>query len=155
MTAKIPVILLVLVETARLRWFAAAVGLDGEATPLLRSEVGDLEKYAALEFDEQVGFLRHRFCRVPQRGADRVWARDAKACQLVFVVEGLLPRATGTLTQAVAEHLALWLLNPPVAVFNAPGGPGQLDKLAGELDGHWEALVRARLGGLLSARDDP
>jgi hypothetical protein len=34
---KTPVILLVLVETARLRWFVAAISLDGRTTPLICS----------------------------------------------------------------------------------------------------------------------
>ena len=41
MSPKTPVVLLVLVETARLRWFVAALGLDGWPVPLLRSEEGD------------------------------------------------------------------------------------------------------------------
>ena len=60
MDAKTPVVLLVLVETARLRWFVASLGLDGRATPLLRSEVGDLDKYLSLPFDEQVSFVVNR-----------------------------------------------------------------------------------------------
>src|SRR5437870_9563176 len=117
MDAKTPVVLLVLVETARLRWFVASLGLDGRATPLLRSEVGDLDKYVGLSFDEQVSFLRHRFCGVLQRGCDRLWARGNKACQFVFVFDRALPEAAGDLTQAVADHLAEWMLNPPVVVF--------------------------------------
>jgi hypothetical protein len=132
----------------------AAVGLDGRAIPLLRSEVGDLEKYRELDFDEQVGFLRHRFCGVLQRGCDRLWARDSKACQFVFVFEGLLPDATGRLTQAVADHFTQWMLNPPVAIFNSPAG-ARPDKLAGQLDPVREELLHAHLGGLLAAREDP
>ena len=60
MTPKASVILLVLVETNRLRWFAAAVGLDGRTVPLLQSAEGDLAKYQGLPFDDQVAFLRHR-----------------------------------------------------------------------------------------------
>jgi hypothetical protein len=153
--AKAPVMLVVLVETPRLRWFVAAVALDGRAMTLLRSEVGDLEKYRTLEFDEQVAFLRHRFCGVLQRGLDRVWARDAKACQMVFVFEGPLPDATGTLTQATADHLATWLLNPPAAFYNQAGGGPRLERLAGEIDPSLEALLHDQLGGLLAARDDP
>ena len=155
MDAKTPVVLLVLVETARLRWFVASLGLDGRATPLLRSEVGDLEKYRSLPFDEQVSFLRHRFCGVLQRGCDRLWARSSKACQFVIVFEGLLPDATGTLTQAVADHYAMWMLNPPAAVFNRTGDPPRLELLAGQLDKPLEELVLAHLGELLAARDDP
>jgi hypothetical protein len=155
MTPKTPVLLLILVETPRLRWFVAALSLDGRVVPLLRSEEGDLAKYQGLPFDEQVGFARHRFCGVMQRGCDRLWARDLKACHFVIVFEGLLPEPTGELTQAAADNLALWMLNPPVVVFNAPSGPGRLEKLAGDLDPPLEDLVRAHLGELLAAREDP
>jgi hypothetical protein len=155
MEQKTPVMLLVLVETARLRWFVAALGLDGQSIPLLRSEVGDLDKYLGLDFDEQVAFLRHRFCGVLQRGCDRIWARDCKACQFVLVFEGLVPDATGALTQAVADNLTQWMLNPPVAVLTATGAPVRLNKLAGELDAAREELLLARLGELLTAQEDP
>jgi hypothetical protein len=160
MEPKAPVMLLVLVETARLRWFVAAIGLDGRSVPLLRSEVGDLAKYQGFDFDEQVAFLRHRFCGVLQRGCDRIWARDSKACHFVFVFEGLLPDATGRLTQAIAEHFSQWMLNPPVVVFHDTGGPGsgealRLERLAGQLDRPLEELLLARLDGLRAAQEDP
>src|SRR5436190_16393737 len=110
MQPKAPVILLVLVQTAQLRWFVACLGLDGRVTPLLCSEVGDLEKYRGLDFDEQLAFLRHRFCGVLQRGNDRLFARGRKARQFVFVFEGLLPEPTGELTRGIAEHMVLWLM---------------------------------------------
>ncbi len=155
MEGKTPVLLLVLVETTRLRWFVASVGLDGRATPLLRSEIGDLERYRGLDFDEQVAFLRHRFCGVLQRGCDRIWARGEKARQFVIVFEGPLPEPTGELTRTVAEHFTLWMLNPPVAVFvHAGGEPPRLDALAGELDPTLTEPLRASLGGLLAVRED-
>lgn len=154
MTPKAPVILLVLVETARLRWFAAAVGLDGRVVPLLRSEEGDLAKYQGLPFDDQVAFLRHRFCGVLQRGCDRLWARDLKASQFVIVFEGLLPDPTSELTQAAADHFATWMLNPPAAVFNRLGADLRLEPLAGGLDPPLADLLLAHLGALAVARDD-
>jgi hypothetical protein len=132
----------------------AAIGLDGRSIPLLRSEVGDLEKYQGLDFEEQVAFLRHRLCGVLQRGCDRIWARDCKACQFVLVFEGLVPEATGALTQAVANNLTEWMLNPPVAVFNVTRDSGRLEKLAGVLDALREALLFANLSDLRTARDD-
>src|SRR5437588_9991188 len=121
MDAKTPVVLLVLVETARLRWFVASLGLDGRATPLLRSEVGDLDKYRGLPFDEQVAFLRHRFCGVLQKGCDRLWARGLKASQFAIVFEGVLPDPTGGLVRAVADHFTLRMVNPPAAAFVRAG----------------------------------
>jgi len=60
MTAKEPVLLTVLIETASLRWYVAGIGLEGEPLPLLKSEAGNLSPYLGLPFDEQVSFLRHR-----------------------------------------------------------------------------------------------
>jgi hypothetical protein len=159
MADNAPVLLVVLVETARLRWFVAAVDLGGCSTFLLRSEVGDLEKYRALDFDEQVAFLRHRFCGVLQRGCDRLWERGRKACQFIFVFDELLPEPTGHLTQAFAQHMAGWLLRPPVVVFRkaAAGGPEsapRLECLAGDLDRPLEELLLANVGALQAARED-
>ena len=155
MQPKAPVVLLVLVESVRLRWFVAGLGLDGQLLPLLRSEVGDLERYQGLDFDEQVAFLRHRFCGALQRGCDRLWAREKKACQFVFVFDGPLADGTGALTQAVADHFVQWMLTPPVAIFaTAEGDTSTLDKLAGEIDRPLEELVRAHVGGLLAAQED-
>jgi hypothetical protein len=158
MEPKTPVLLVVLVETSRLRWFVAALGLDGQAMPLLRSDVGDLETYRGLDSDGQVSFLRHRFCGVLQRGCDRLWARDSKACQFAFVFESPLAEPTGLLTAAVAEHFVLWLLNPPVAVLVSADGfdtpAPRLEMVAGFLDAPLEDLLRSRLGVLLAARAD-
>jgi hypothetical protein len=159
MEEKPAVMLLVLVETVRLRWFVASVGLDGLSVPLLRSEEGDLEKYRGLDFDEQVSFLRHRLCGVLQRGCDRIWARGCRARQFVILFEGLLPDPTQRLTQVVAEHFTQWMLNPPVVVFNRvagiePGEVPQLECLAGHLDPPLEELLLAGLGELQTARQD-
>src|SRR5262245_22309012 len=94
METKTPVVLVVLVEAVRQRWLVATVGLDGTLTPLLRSEDGDLATYQGLPFDEQVSFLRHRFCNVLQRGCDRLWPVGKKACQFAFVFDAVLPGAT-------------------------------------------------------------
>jgi hypothetical protein len=155
---KVPVLLVVLVETVRLRWFVASVGLGGQVAPLLRSEIGDLERYRGLDFDEQLAFLRHRFCGVVQRGCDRIWARGEKARQFVFVFDGLLAEPTGELTRAIAEHFTLWMLNPPVAVFVSPdgfdrGGTPRLENLAGDLDPPLAEVLRYRLGDLLGVRE--
>ena len=152
MEPRAPVMLVVQVETARLRWFVAALGLDGRLTPLLRSDIGDLEKYKTLDFDEQVAFLRHRFCGVLQRGCDRLFARAMKALQFVFLFEEPLPEPTGALTGRVAEHFSLWMLSPPAVVFlQASPGP-DLVKVAGDLDAPLADLLNARLGDLLAAR---
>jgi hypothetical protein len=158
MESKAPALLVVLVETSRLRWFVAALGLDGRAAPLLRSDSGDLEKYRGLDFEEQVSFLRHRFCGVLQRGCDRLWARGLKACQFAFVFESPLAEPTGRLTAALAEHFVQWLLNPPAAVlvsadgFDAPAP--RLETVAGAIDTPLADLLRGHLAALLAARAD-
>ena len=45
MGTKVPVVLVVLVDGARLRWLVAAVDLGGTVAPLVRSEDGDLATY--------------------------------------------------------------------------------------------------------------
>jgi len=155
MEPKAPAILLVLVESARLRWFVGSVDLDGRAAPLICSEMNDLEKYRGLDFDEQVAFLRHRFCGALQRGCDRLWARNRKACQFVFVFQGPLAGPTGELTRAVARHFAEWLLNPPVAVFAGAGAFDRPELLAGRLDPPLADLLHAHLAELLAATEDP
>jgi hypothetical protein len=155
MNPKEPVLLLVLVETPRLRWFVGAIDKNGQSVPLLRSDVGDLETYLGLNFDEQLAFLRHRFCGALQRGCDRIWARGNKASHFIFVFEGLLPEATGKLTQTLAAHLAEWMLNPPVVVFCRTDAAPSLEKLAGQLDSILEALLLANLGTLFAAQERP
>ena len=151
MDPKTPVLLVILVQTARLRWFVASLGRDGRAAPLLRSDIGDLDKYRGLSFDEQVSFLRHRFCGVLQRGCDRLWGRNEKACQFAFVFDESLPEPTGQLTAAVAEHFAGWLLNPPVVIYTQDS---ELHQLAGSIDERLEKLLRSSLDALLAARDN-
>ena len=76
MTDKEPVLLTVLIDTSRLRWYVAGIRLDGEPLPLLRSEAGNLSPYLGIPFDDQVSFLRHRLSGVLQRGCDRLWGRQ-------------------------------------------------------------------------------
>jgi hypothetical protein len=155
MDTKTPVVLVVLVESQRQRWLVAALDLDGTLVPLLRSEEGDLSLYQGLPFDEQVSFLRHRFCGVLQRGCDRLWPVGKKACQFVFLFDGVLPGTTEELIPVVAEHFVLWMLNPPVVVFtiNRPG-PTRLHQLAGSIDRNLEVVVQETLASLVAAADD-
>jgi hypothetical protein len=160
MDIKTPVVLLVLVETAQLRWFAMGVGLDGPVIPLLCSEAGDLERYLGLDFDEQVAFLRHRFCGVLQRACDRLWTRGKKAKQFVLLFDGQLAEHSGRLTSRIAEHLAEWMLDPPIAVFSSPASlrqaePRRLDRLAGQIPPLWEELLYTSLDTVLVVREDP
>jgi hypothetical protein len=159
MAPKAPVLLLVLVEAARLQWFVASIGLDGRTLPLLRSEEGDLAKYLGMSFDEQVDFLRHRLCGVVQRGCDRLWARDLRACQFVFLFEGPLADATGELTQSVADHFSVWMAKPPAVTFLCPAeregeAAPPLRKLAGELPPTLERLLQTGLQKVLAAQVD-
>jgi hypothetical protein len=157
-SGKAPVVLVVLVETARLRWFLAALSLDGSLTPLVRSDEGDLAPYQGLGFDDQVSFLRHRFCGILQRGCDRLWPVGKKACQFVFLFDGLLPNTSEELLQRVADHFAEWMLNPPVVVFLNRSDPGaghdSLHQLAGAINPPLAQVLFATLPSLLTAARD-
>ena len=56
------------------------------------------------------------------------------------------------MTQAVADNLAQWMLNPPFAVFNVTGQPRRLEKLAGDIAPPREELLLAHLDELLAQR---
>jgi hypothetical protein len=122
MTDKEPALLTVLIETAALRWYVAGIDLTGRPSPLLVSEPGNLSPYLGVPFDEQVNFLRHRLSGVLQRGCDRLWSRQQKPCQIVFVADGLFVEADAALTPRVAEHFVEWLTSPPV-VFSGSSQP--------------------------------
>jgi len=158
MPDKVPTILVVLIEAEKLRWFVVGLGLDGLLAPLICSDEGDLSPYCALAFDEQVSFLRHRFCGVLQRGCNRLWEQQKKACQFVFLFEGLMPAAQAAepelLTEKIADHMVEWMLNPPVAVLTCDPAaqPAGLDRMAGELDSTLEVILRGHLGALREVR---
>jgi len=139
MTDKQPVLLTVLIETSHLRWYVAGIDLRGEALPLLRSDAGNLSPYVGVPFDDQVSFLRHRLSGVLQRGCDRLWGRQMKPCQIVFVADGPFVQADAELTPRVAEHFVEWMTRPPVVYLTAADGfatpnPPVLNQVAGELD---------------------
>lgn len=154
MESKEPVLLVVLVEVPKLRWFAAAIGASGPdtAVPLVRSHEGDLAGYRDLEFDEQVSFLRHRLCGVLQRGVDRLWPRKQKAAQVAIIFDRTLESGEGAtdLTLRVAEHFAEWMTSPPVVVAIdestlAPATHPQLHLLAGEIADPWREQLDTHL----------
>ncbi len=160
MTAKEPVLLTVLIETASLRWYVAGIRLAGEPLPLLRSEAGNLSPYQGLPLDEQVSFLRHRLSGVLQRGCDRLWGREKKPCQIVFVADGPFAQAARELTRRVAEHFVEWMTRPTVVFFTCPdgfaaGGKPVLQTEAGELDAALRQALDAGLPPLLAARAQP
>lgn len=137
MPDKTPVLLTVYLETATNRWFVAGIDLQGDMTPLLVSEPGNLDPYRGVEFDEQVSFLRHRLSGVLQRGCDRLWGRGLKPCQIVFVLDGPFRDAAPQLAQRLGEHMAEWMTKPPVVFLTVPSGQPQATTpphtLAGEL----------------------
>jgi hypothetical protein len=160
MTAKEPMLLTVLIETAELRWYVAGIGLAGEALPLMKSEAGNLSPYVGVAFDEQVSFLRHRLAGALQRGCDRLWGRQKKPCHIVFVADGPFIQAPPELTPRVAEHFVEWMTSPPVVFFtrdSRPGGPEQLSlcKVAGELADSYAGPLRAGLAALLGTLEQP
>jgi hypothetical protein len=150
LAAKEPVLLVVLIETATLAWRIAGVDLHGTPHPLMRSEARDLDRYRGVSFDEQVSFLRHRLSGVLQRGCDRLWGRQMKPCQIVFIADGPFPDAPPQLTQAVADHFVQWMVNPPVAFFlrRDGGSVGPLEKTAGEFRSEQDEPLREGLAAL-------
>ncbi len=160
MTDKQPMLLTVLIETSQLRWYVAGIDLRGEALPLLRSDVGNLSPYVGIPFDDQVSFLRHRLSGVLQRGCDRLWGRQMKPCQIVFVADGPFVQAEPELTPRVAEHFVEWMTRPPVVYFTAPGGfaaagPPVLNQVAGEPDVDLRRALEIGLPALGNVLNEP
>jgi hypothetical protein len=160
MSEKEPLLLTVLIETSRLRWYVAGIRLSGEPLPLLKSEAGNLSPYLGIPFDDQVSFLRHRLSGVLQRGCDRLWGRQMKPCQIVFVADGPFIQADAELNSRVAEHFVEWMTRPPVVFFTAAHGfaspePRVLNQVAGELDGFLRTALVAGLTALRETLDQP
>jgi hypothetical protein len=160
MTAKEPMLLTVLIETADLHWYVAGISLAGEPLPLLKSEAGNLSPYVGAAFDEQVSFLRHRLAGALQRGCDRLWGRQKKPCQIVFVADGPFPQAPPELTTRVAKHFVEWMTSPPVVFFTRDSRSGEreqflLHKVAGELADPYAEPLHAGLVTLLDTLEQP
>jgi hypothetical protein len=160
MPDKEPVLLTVLIETAEFRWSVAGIGLAGDPIPLLQSQPGNLDAYVGASFDEQVSFLRHRLSGVLQRGCDRLWGRQMKPCQIVFLADGPFVQAEPELTDRVAEHFVEWMTRPPVVFFTilngfAPGEELSLKQIAGDLESACRRPMDAGLPALLDAMHDP
>ncbi len=159
MNSKEPVLLVVLIETADLRWYVGGVGLGGDAVPLVRSAAGDLEPYIGRELDEQVSFLRHRLAGVLQRGCDRLWAKSKKPVHIVFIADGPFVQASMELTQRVGEHFAMWMTSPPVVFYVGEGRfrAGQrfpMKQIAGQLNEQYRGPLEAGLPALVTAHED-
>jgi hypothetical protein len=160
MGAKEPVLLTVFVETAGLRWFVAGIDANGGAIPLVCSESGNLTPYLGTPLDEQVSFLRHRFAGVLQRGCDRLWGRQQKPFQIVFVTDAPFAQAPPELTRRVAEHFVAWMTNPRVVFFagrggNSPMATAALELVAGALDSNWQSAFEAGLPKIVAAVQQP
>ena len=156
MVEKEPVLLTILIETKRLRWLAGGISFDDGVFPLLASHDDDLAGYRSLAFDEQASFLRHRFCGALQRGCDRLWGLQKKACQFVFLTDSLFPDAPPELTARIADHLVQWMANPPVVFFSADSAsfdvrPIEFSRMAGEISTESSDALELGLPMLLDA----
>lgn len=153
MATREPVLLTVLIETQAQRWNVAGIPFTGRPFVLIRSQLGNLDQYLGLGFDEQVSFLRHRLAGVLQRGCDRLWGRDQKPSHILFVTDGLFAQSDPDLTHRVANHFATWMTSPPVAFYIADGGfaNGSLQLIAGEQPKGADAIVRAGIMTLSAA----
>lgn len=160
MSQKEPVLLLVLVQTSRMRWLAAGIDFQNQLFPLLVSSDNDLAPYLTLDFDEQASFLRHRFCGILQRGCDRLWGLKKKACKFVFLTDDQFPGAAREeLTQRVADHLVDWMANPSVAFLNSDAefSTQSLNPalIAGELSTEQQSALHSALPSLSQALHTP
>ncbi len=158
MTAKQPVLLVVLVEMKRLGWRAAGVDLSGNCVPLLASRSDNLRPYIGQELDEQLSFLRHRLSGVLQRACDRLWGREMKPCQVVFLADGPFPEADPSLGRRVAEHFVEWMTKPPVVYYLLTSHERRaagLERVSGEIDPQSLAALEISLRALGAASDDP
>ena len=144
------------IESQSQRWYVAGIDLEGRVVPLICSQAGDLAGYVDQPFGEQVSFLRHRLAGVLQRGCDRLWGRNMKPCQIVFVADDVFCDAGPELTQRVADHFVEWLSRPPVVFFvskkTAGTEPADLMRLAGELTTERHQALNRGLGDLVNAR---
>jgi hypothetical protein len=160
MSDKEPVLLVVLIETAELRWYVAGIRRDGTPVPLVCSEPGNMAPYVGQPFDEQASFLRHRLAGVLQRGCDRLWGRQQKPSHIVFLADATFAHAAAELTQRVATHFVEWMTRPPVVFLIGESGfqPNNdalaLDCLAGELEQAVESTLRAGLPALYTRLAD-
>ncbi|PQO38776.1 hypothetical protein C5Y96_02525 [Blastopirellula marina] len=154
MPTKQPVLLTVLIETASFRWYVAGIDQEGNTTPLLCSQEGDLSQYVGESFDEQASFLRHRLSGVLQRGCDRLWGKMMKPYEIVFIADNLFREADESLTQRVAEHFDQWMTSPPVVFFlietdSQPCSP-KLSTVAGQIAAEWRDALDKGFPSMIS-----
>lgn len=160
MSDRVPVILVVLIDTGKLSWHLGGIRLNGEPVPLLKSAGGDLDAYQGLEMDHQVSFLRHRLAGVLQRGCDRLFSHQMKASHFVFIADGTYPHAADEVTERLADHFVQWMMNPPVTYLLAPDGltesvTGMPKVVAGTLPENVAAALKEGLPKLTRAISDP
>ncbi len=160
MDTKTPVVMVVLIDPDRLRWFVAEADWNREVFPLLRSCDGDLSPCLEFEGEERVAFLRHRFSGVLQRGCNRLWSRMKKPCWIVFVFGGRFPAEADRLEQRTAEHFVEWMANPPVLFLmlerNAGlGAAERVRRLAGESAADVDTLLADVLPRVLADAEVP
>lgn len=160
MADRAPALLIVLIENAQWRWHVAAIDTDGNAIPLLRSEVGDLDQYRDLEFDSQVSFLRHRLAGALQRGCDRLYPKNLKANHFLLIADTTFPDSADGVTQRLADHFIEWMMNPPASFYVCgsafrDAAPTQFDRLAGEDEKTVFTKLEAAWPALISSFDQP
>lgn len=160
MPEKQPVILSVLIETTKQRWFVAGISMDGHPVPLMCSETGNLGGHEESELDEHVSFLRHRLAGVLQRGCDRLWGRQMKPSQIAFIADADFPSAAPELTQRVADHFVAWMTKPPVVFFTCDKNwsgdeEPSLHQIAGTISDADRVSVTNALPALLETLDEP
>lgn len=158
---RTPSLIVVLIIAARQQWYVAGVSaLDGSLDCLVRSDEFNLDRYRDGDEDEQVSFLRHRLSGAMQRGFDRLWAKNAKASRIVLIADDHLPAASETLWARLAEHLNLWMTQPPITFLLGTGHESiavldELNCLVGHLGPEDQQHLAQSLPGLLRQLSSP
>ncbi|TWT93886.1 hypothetical protein [Stieleria varia] len=157
MSHREPVFLVVLIDTATLDWHVGGIRMDGTAVPLLRSDPESLAEYRNAEFDGQVSFLRHQLAGALQRGCDRLFPRDMKACHFLIVANGPFPDADAELSTRLAEHFVQWMISPPATyiILSDWNDDSGMNVVAGEMPESDNTLLASGLSVLVDSRRQP
>ena len=149
-TPKTPALLVVVIRTACQQWFVAGSTERDHLLPLACSEPGNLGEYVGLPPDEQLSFMRHRIAGAIQRGFDRLYAKEAKAHQIVLLIDDEFPEASPNLLQRLGDHFTAWMTRPPVCCYRGTSETGsctaqQLICISGPMDQAWAELFAKAL----------
>ena len=119
---KTAALLIVVIRTELQQWFVAGSTENDPVIPLVCSEPGNLKEYVDLSIDEQLSFLRHRIAGAIQRGFDRLYTKDAKAKQILLLIDDEFPSGCPALSQRLGDHFHTWMSRPCVSCYQGSAG---------------------------------